>query len=143
MKEKLKELEKDSLLIIKSSGYLGPAPGSNEAIITKDGMIYYYSHYLFNNDFLKENNIPQESLSNGKELEKEKFNKLIKFIEENVVGKTFEERHMMDATFSIRVNYNNETYVIVNYPELNHELNEIIRGGDKNDQENGHRISTR
>ena len=101
MKNKLEELRKNILIEVYSWAGLSPTPGRSGFIVTKDQNIYYYHEYQ----------------------------RIIKFIEEKILNKSYEYIQIFDASFHIVGNYNNQYFNIINHTDLYEEINKIIRGG--------------
>ena len=59
-------------------------------------------------------NIPQEYISKGIALTNNQYNKIIEFIETEIVGKTFTSQPIFDASFNVSGNYNGESFHIHN-----------------------------
>lgn len=90
MQEKLDKLKENSILGIETKAYLSINPGKNGTIITKDKKVYGYSLYIFMTPFMEKNNIPLENIYLIKELTDEEYNKILKFIEEEIINKEYE-----------------------------------------------------
>lgn len=136
MQEKLKSIRENCILEI--SHWLGLRnPGTSGTIITKDKKIYHYTIYYSEFQFLKENNIPKESISKGKTITEKDYSKIIKFIEENIIGKEFQNKNIYDAGWNVSGNYNNYSFNISNNKgfqdekgiyDLTKELLDTIKG---------------
>lgn len=113
MQEKLNSLKEISILEISNWWGLHN-PGSSGTIITQDKKIYHYTIYHHETNFLEENNIPLESISKGKNLTEEEYERVIKFIEDNIVDKTFTFKRVFDAGMSVRGHYNGQSFNIHN-----------------------------
>ncbi len=127
MEEKLEMLRSNSLIELKTWAGLSPTPGVSGVIVTNDKKIYYYHKYNYVSPSLKDM-VEPEGLSEGITINNKRYKKLIKYIEENIIDKTFENRVILDATFHIYVNYDGKKIVINNYPEINSEISKIIGG---------------
>ena len=128
MKNKLEELRKNILIEVYSWAGLSPIPGRTGFIITKDQFIYYYHEYQRIAPSF-EGKVTKEGISDGEKLSKQKYQKVIKFIEEKILDKQFEYLKIFDASFHIEGNYHNQNFNIVNHTDLYEEINKIIRGG--------------
>lgn len=113
MQEKLKDLQSNSLLEVSSWWGLHN-PGKSGIIITQDKKIYYYNFYHRMTSFLEKNNIPLESITKGKTITEKEYEKVIKFIEEEIVGKTFTQERIFDVGYTVRGNYKGQPYNIYN-----------------------------
>ena len=113
MQEKLNSLKETSILEISNWWGLHN-PGTSGTIISQDKKIYHYTIYHRETNFLKENNIPLESISKGRNLTEEEYERVIKFIEENIVGKTFTSQRIFDASWNVRGHYKGQSFNIHN-----------------------------
>lgn len=113
MQEKLKKLKENSLLEISNWWGLGNA-GSSGTIISEDKKIYHYTIYYRETGFLKEHNIPLESISEGRTITKEEYERIIKFIEDNIIDKTFTSDRIFDAGWNVCGHYNGYQFNIPN-----------------------------
>ena len=129
MKNKLEELRKNMLIEVSSWGGLSLTPGTSGLIVTQDKKVYYYHMYFRIPENLKDK-ISLEDISEGKELQGSTYKKLIKYIEEKIINVEYENKFIFDASFHIIVNYKNKKITVNNYPEINNEINRIIRGGE-------------
>ena len=129
MKNKLEELRKNMLIEVSSWGGLSLTPGTSGLIVTQDKKVYYYHMYFRVPEKLKDK-ISLEDISEGKELQGSTYKKLIKYIEEKIINVEYENKFIFDASFHIIVNYKNKKITVNNYPEINNEINRIIRGGE-------------
>ena len=127
MQEKLESLRKNSLVELQTWAGLSPTPGVNGVIVTNDKKIYYYHRYNYIAPSLQHTVTP-EGLSEGIELDDKKYNKLIKYIEKNIIGKSFKDQIIFDASWHVIINYDGKKITINNYPEINSEINKIIGG---------------
>ena len=113
MQEKLNNLKNNSLLEVSHWWGLRDA-GKGGAIITQDKKICYYTFYHRLTPFLEKNNLPHEYISEGRTLTNKEYEKVIKFIEEEIVGKSFESQRIYDAGYSVRGIYKGKTFNIPN-----------------------------
>lgn len=113
MQEKLNSLKEISILEISNWWGLHN-PGSSGTIITQDKKIYHYTIYHHEKNILEENNIPLESISKGKNLTEEEYERVIKFIEDKIVDKTFTFKKVFDAGWNVRGHYNGQAFNIHN-----------------------------
>lgn len=128
MKNKLEELRKNILIEVYSWAGLSPIPGREGYIITKDQKIYHYHEYQRIAPYF-EGKVTNEGISDGEKLSNEKYQKIIKFIEEKILNKTFDYIQIFDASFHIEGKYNKQSFNIINHLDLYEEINKIIRGG--------------
>lgn len=126
MKEKLDKIRENALLEINSWWGLGEA-GYDGTIITKDKKIINYNFFYHLTPFLEENNIPLESISEGKTISEDNYSKIVKFIEEEIINKEFTENHIFDASYIVRGNYNNAKFNIVNDMDLYNKVGQLIK----------------
>ncbi len=129
MKNELEELRKNMLIEVSSWGGLSLTPGTSGLIVTQDKKVYYYHKYFRVPEKLKDK-ISLEDISEGKELQGSTYKKLINYIEEKIINVEYENKFIFDASFHIIVNYKNKKITVNNYPEINNEINRIIRGGE-------------
>ncbi len=113
MQEILNNLKTNSLLQISNWWGLRDA-GKAGTIITKDKMLYKYSFYHRLSPFLETNNIPKEYISEGIKLSDEEYERVIKFIEEEIVDKTFIFKKIYDVGYNVSGNYNGHHFNINN-----------------------------
>ena len=132
MKKELELIRKESILEVSSWGGLSLTPGTTGFIITKDYQIYYY-HMYHRVPLELQDKISLEYLSKPKQIDNKTITKLNNYIEE-LLNKEYEERLIMDATFHIYINYNNQKLTINNYPELNNKIRKIIERGINNEE---------
>ena len=97
MQELVDKLKENSILGIEVKANLSINPGKSGTIITKDKKVYGYSLYIFMTPFMEKNNIPLEKIYLIKELTDEEYNKIQKFIEEEIINKEYECRHQRDS----------------------------------------------
>lgn len=134
MKERINELKKDCLFRISNWWGLRDA-GTSGIIVTKDNTLYSYTIYYTKTKFLEDNNIPQESISNGVELTEQQIELIEKFIETEICNKLFENIRIFDAGWNVSGNYNGNYFNIVNHRDLYikaKDLLENIKGVKKN-----------
>lgn len=134
MKEIINELKKDCLFTISNWWGLRDA-GTSGIIVTKDNTLYSYTMYYTKTKFLEDNNIPQESISNGVELTDKQIEIIEKFIETEICNKNFENIRIFDAGWNVSGNYNGNNFNIVNHHDLYvkaKDLLENIKGVKKN-----------
>ena len=90
MQEKLDKLKENSILGIEDKTNLSVSPGTSGTIITKDKKVYGYSLYSFMTPFMEKNNIPLENIYLIKELTSDEYDKILKFIQEEIINKEYE-----------------------------------------------------
>ena len=98
MQELVDKLKENSILGIEVKANLSISPGKSGTIITKDKKVYGYSLYIFMTSFMKKNNIPLENIYLIKELTSEEYNKILKFIQEEIISKEYECRIQRDSS---------------------------------------------
>ena len=126
MKEKLNEIRNDTLIEIKSwNGF--KIPFNDSIIITNNKEVFRYYKYKRESKFLTENNIKMEDLYLVKKLSDDNFKKITKYIEEKIIGKSFEFVLVRDHGSTINVNYLDSVISIKNNNEINSELRKLIK----------------
>ena len=130
MQEKLEKLRQNKFLEISSWAGLSPTPGSHGIIITKDKKIYYYHKYHRIPDSLKDK-IKLEEISEGRLIDEDIYLKLVNYLEENVIGKEFEEINIRDAGVNISGTLNNNSFNIYNHFDIYNDLKRIIYSKEK------------
>ena len=98
MQELVDKLKENSILGVEVKTNLGISPGKSGTIITKDKKVYGYSLYIFMNPFMEKNSIPLESIYLIKELTDDEHNKILKFIQEEIISKEYECRPQRDSS---------------------------------------------
>ena len=98
MQEKLDKLKENSILGVEDKANLSVCPGASGTIITKDKKVYGYSLYIFMTPFMEKNNILLENIYLIKELTDDEYNKIQKFIEEEIVNKKYECKLQRDSS---------------------------------------------
>ncbi len=124
MEKSIDIIRKNAIIEISSWGGLGPTPGCSSTIITNNKKLYYYHEYYRNSQILIDNNIPLVSLSESISISDKDYAKVITFIEQEIVGRTFSSHNIFDASFIVRVTYKNKKYNIVN--NIDYETGEGI-----------------
>ena len=126
MKEKLNEIRNDTLIEIKSwNGF--KIPFNESIIITNNKEVFRYYKYKRESKFLTENNIKMEDLYLVKKLSDDNFKKITKYIEEKIIGKSFEFVLVRDHGSTINVNYLDNVISIKNNNEISSELRNLIK----------------
>ena len=126
MKEKLNEIRNDTLIEIKSwNGF--KIPFNESIIITNNKEVFRYYKYKRESKFLTENNIKMEDLYLVKKLSDDNFKKITKYIEEKIIGKSFEFVLVRDHGSTINVNYLDSVIRIKNNNEISSELRNLIK----------------
>lgn len=126
MEEKLNEIRNDTLIEIKSwNGF--KIPFNESIIITNNKEVFRYYKYKRESKFLTENNIKMEDLYLVKKLSDDNFKKITKYIEEKIIGKSFEFVLVRDHGSTINVNYLDSVISIKNNNEINSELRNLIK----------------
>ena len=125
MEKNLNNIRKNELIEIKSWNGLG-IPSTKIIIISKNKEVYHYCKYKRKTKFLTDNNIPMESLYLSKTLSDDQFRMLLDFIENKLIGKSFESEKIRDYGVSIFGNYLNSNININNNLEIVNELKKII-----------------
>ena len=98
MQELLDKLKENSILGVEVKANLSISPGKSGTIITKDKKVYGYSLYVFMTQFMEKNNIPLENIYLIKELTDEEYDKILKFIQEEIISKEYECRPQRDSS---------------------------------------------
>ena len=130
MQEKLEKLRLNKFLEIRSWAGLSPMPGTTGIIITNDKKIYYYHKYHRIPENLKDK-IKLEDISEGRIIDEDIYLKLVNYLEENIIGKEFEEISIRDAGVSISGNINNNRFNINNHFDIYNDLKRIIYSKEK------------
>ena len=130
MQEKLEKLRLNKFLEIRSWAGLSPMPGTTGIIITKDKKIYYYHKYHHVPENLKDKT-KLEDISEGRIIDEDIYLKLVNYLEENIIGKEFEEISIRDAGVSISGNINNNRFNINNHFDIYNDLKRIIYSKEK------------
>ena len=126
MEEKLNEIRNNALIEIKSwNGF--KIPFNDSIIITNNKEVFRYYKYKRESKFLTENNIKMEDLYLVKKLSDDNFKKITKYIEEKIIGKSFEFVLVRDHGSTINVNYLDSVISIKNNNEINSELRKLIK----------------
>lgn len=126
MEGKLNEIRNDTLIEIKSwNGF--KIPFNESIIITNNKEVFRYYKYKRESKFLTENNIKMEDLYLVKKLSDDNFKKITKYIEEKIIGKSFEFVLVRDHGSTINVNYLDSVISIKNNNEINSELRKLIK----------------
>lgn len=105
--EKLNKIRDRAILEVCSWWGLGNA-GYSGAFITYNKEIYTYQYYQRPSDINK-NYITKRKLLND-----EKYDEITKFIEEEIIGKRFNDEKILDVGFDVLVNYNGTKKIIKN-----------------------------
>ena len=101
MQELVDKLKENSILGVEVKANLSISPGKSGTIITKDKKVYGYSLYVFMTPFIKKNNIPLENIYLIKELTDEEYDKILKFIDEEIVNKKYEWKPQRDSSSTV------------------------------------------
>lgn len=126
MEENLNEIRNNALIEIKSwNGF--KIPFNESIIITNNKEVFRYYKYKRESKFLTENNIKMEDLYLVKKLSDDNFKKITKYIEEKIIGKSFEFVLVRDHGSTINVNYLDSVISIKNNNEINSELRKLIK----------------
>lgn len=105
MQEKLNQLRKDCLLEVEICNGLGSNPGIISTIITKGKELYTYNNYYRKSE---------EYISQGIKLKDNQYQKIINFINNNIIGKEIKSYKMRDSNIIIKGNYQNISFHISN-----------------------------
>ena len=89
MQELVDKLKENSILGVEVKANLSISPGKSGTIITKDKKVYGYSLYVFMTPFMEKNNIPLENIYLIKELTSDEYDKIQKFIKEEIINKEY------------------------------------------------------
>ncbi len=101
MQKLVDKLKENSILGVEVKANLSISPGRSGTIITKDKKVYGYSLYVFMTPFIKKNNIPLENIYLIKELTDEEYDKILKFIDEEIVNKKYEWKPQRDSSSTV------------------------------------------
>ena len=132
--ENLEEIRKISIIEVSHWWGLRHA-GYSGTIITETKELYLYQYY---------HNIPKELESKNanfilkkKELSIDEFDKVINFIENEIVNKEFCNQRIFDAGFDVKVNYGETRKIIKNnrgtednwgiYDKAKHLMDELLK----------------
>ena len=127
MIKKLDELREKKFLEISSWAGLSSMPGTESIIVTKDKKIYYYHNYHHVPIYLKDK-VKLEDISKGKVLDDKIYSKLVNYVENNIIGKDFEDIMIFDAGWRVSGNLNNNNFNICNHLDIYNDLRGIIGG---------------
>ena len=126
MEENLNEIRNNALIEIKSwNGF--KIPFNESLIVTNNKEVFRYYKYKRESKFLTENNIKMEDLYLVKKLSDDNFKKITKYIEEKIIGKSFEFVLVRDHGSTININYLDSVISIKNNNEINSELRNLIK----------------
>lgn len=126
MEEKLNEIRNNALIEIKSwNGF--KIPFNESLIVTNNKEVFRYYKYKRESKFLIENNIKMEDLYLVKKISDDNFKKITKYIEEKIIGKSFEFVLVRDHGSTINVNYLDNVISIKNNNEISSELRNLIK----------------
>ena len=126
MEENLNEIRNNALIEIKSwNGF--KIPFNESLIVTNNKEVFRYYKYKRESKFLTENNIKMEDLYLVKKLSDDNFKKITKYIEEKIIGKSFEFVLVRDHGSTINVNYLDNVISIKNNNEISSELRNLIK----------------
>ena len=126
MEGKLNEIRNDTLIEIKSwNGF--KIPFNESIIITNNKEVFRYYKYKRESKYLIDNNIKMEDLYLVKKLSDDNFKKITKYIEEKIIGKSFEFVLVRDHGSTINVNYLDSVISIKNNNEISSELRNLIK----------------
>lgn len=123
MREKLNLLRKSRFLEVNSWAGLSNMPGTNGFIITSNKLIYYYHSYRRIPDYLKDE-VPLEFISNGERISDDVYMKLVRYINQKIVGKSFKDISIFDAGCSV----SGKGFNVTNHYKVYNDLRKIIGG---------------
>ncbi len=109
MQELVEKLKENSILEILCVSLLRGTVKSG-TIITKDKKMYKYSFHEKMTSLMKNNNIPLEEVSLIKELTDEEYDKILKFIEEEIINKKYESDIVHDTLSTVFCSYKDKTF---------------------------------
>ena len=109
--EKLDKI-RDNAIIEVSKWWGLRTPGCSGTLITKNKEVYLYQYYHIIPKELEDKNT--NFILKNKELNINEYNKVIKFIENEIVNKEFHDETIFDAGYNVTVNYNGTKKRIIN-----------------------------
>ena len=101
MQEKVDKLKENSILGVEVKANLSINPGINGIIITNDKRVYGYSLYNRMTSFMEKNNIPLEDITLIKELTAKEYDKILKFIKEEIINKEYVCKTLRDSSYIV------------------------------------------
>ncbi len=119
---KLKEIRKNAILEVASWWGLKNS-GNRGTIITKNKEVYSYQHYFIPKEINPEND---NFITKSKELDSNEYNKVIKFIKDEIVNKDFQDKRIFDAGFNVIINYNGIEKTVKNDEEIYDKAEQLI-----------------
>lgn len=119
---KLKEIRENAILEEASWWGLRNA-GNSGTIITKNKEVYSYQRYFMPKEIYPEN---ENFISKNKELDINEYNKVIEFIENEIVNKDFSEKIIFDAGFDVIINYDGIKKIVKNDKEIYDKAMQLI-----------------
>lgn len=119
---KLKEIRENAILEEASWWGLRNA-GNSGTIITKNKEVYSYQRYFMPKEIYPEN---ENFISKNKELDINEYNKVIEFIENEIVNKDFSDKIIFDAGFDVIINYDGIKKIVKNDKEIYDKAMQLI-----------------
>ena len=101
MQKKLDKLKENSILGVEDKANLSISPGISGTIITKDKKVYVYSLYYHMTPFMEKNNIPLEDITLIKKLTAKEYDKILKFIKEEIIKKEYVCKTLRDSSYIV------------------------------------------
>lgn len=108
------------------SWWCGTNSGKEGYILTDQKEIYHYQEYR--EPLINENNESTNFFIKTEDITIEKYNKIIKFIEENLCNKEFKTIGSFDGGNTIFLSHRKEEKVICNNYELYRQLKKLLKG---------------
>lgn len=119
---KLEEIRENVILEVAHWGGLKNG-GHGGTIITKNKEVYSYQRYNMPKEIYPGND---NFIRKDKELDSNEYNKVIKFIEDEIVNKDFQDKQIFDAGFDVTINYNGIEKTVKNDNELYDKAKQLI-----------------
>ena len=118
IKERIKELTKGEIISISNWWGLGSNPGYGGIIVKSNKEIYRY--YVLIRDSQK------SYIKKIKDLSDDEYKKITDFIENEIIDKDFEDNRMLDAGWTVEVNYGGISKKIKNNLEIYDRLKKLL-----------------
>ncbi len=121
---KLKELEKNAIIEVLSSGAGGFGFSNSGYLVTSNKEIYKFLIEL--NFSVYDDEKHKNFISKFKDLTDEEYKKVTDFIENELLSTEFEKKMILDASFNIKVNYNGVNKNIRNNMEIYNKTRDFL-----------------
>lgn len=119
MQEKVDKLKENSILGVEVKANLSINPGINGIIITNDKRVYGYSLYNRMTSFMEKNNIPLEDITLIKELTAKEYDKILKFIKEEIINKEYVCKTLRDSSYIVFEKVGSKLFYYPNCYDIN------------------------